>query len=180
MKKDSIKEHLREYSIYQRRKTTINHAFASAIAPVDQYDEATISAALKLLGQDPNGELACVYCDRPAETWDHLESLVEKGNFRGYGHIIGNLVPCCKQCNSAKGAKSWREFVKDPQIEKALEQYVKTYAQSVDLAQVDPQLVAEYTNLKEQILELMEEADKIAAEIRKRLQEQREHHSTRP
>lgn len=180
MKKESIKDHLREYSIYQRRKTTINHAFASAIAPVDQYDETTISAALKSLGQNPNGELACVYCGRPAETWDHLESLVEKGNFRGYGHIIGNLVPCCKQCNSAKGSKSWREFVKDSQIEKVLEQYVKTYAQSVDLAQVDPQLVADYTNLKEQILELMKEADKIAAEIRKRLQEQREHHSPRP
>ncbi|WP_416208851.1 HNH endonuclease [Chloroflexus sp.] len=103
---ESIKKPLREYSIYQERKTTINHAFASAIAPVDQYNQATISESIRLLEQDPNGELTCAYCSQPAETWDHLESLVEHGHFRGYGDIIGNLVPCCKSCHSAKGAKS--------------------------------------------------------------------------
>src|SRR5262249_13804437 len=34
-----IKPHLRPYSIVQRRRTTINHAFASALAPCDEYVE---------------------------------------------------------------------------------------------------------------------------------------------
>jgi hypothetical protein len=42
MKKQSIKFHLSPYPIYQKRKATINHAFASAIAPVDEYVEAIV------------------------------------------------------------------------------------------------------------------------------------------
>jgi hypothetical protein len=36
MKKRSIRFHLSPYSILKKRKTTINHAFASAIGPVDE------------------------------------------------------------------------------------------------------------------------------------------------
>lgn len=91
MKKHSIKSHLAPYSILQKRKTTINHAFASAIAPVDEYDEAKLVAAILLLGQDPASDLTCVYCDLHATTWDHLVGLVENAELRGYGHQIGNL-----------------------------------------------------------------------------------------
>jgi hypothetical protein len=47
MKKEDIKRHLNTYSIYNKRRTTINHAFASAIAPSDNYDEKKISEALE-------------------------------------------------------------------------------------------------------------------------------------
>jgi 5-methylcytosine-specific restriction endonuclease McrA len=42
----------------------------------------------------------CFYCNEvEASTIDHVVPLV-----RGGTHSIGNLVPCCKRCNSSKGA----------------------------------------------------------------------------
>lgn len=171
MKKESIKNHLRPYSIYQGRKTTINHAFASAIAPADEYNEEELNKVLRLLGQNPDRDLTCVYCDQPAETWDHLESLVENGQFRGYGHVIGNLVPCCKRCNSEKGAKPWKEYVKDPQKIKQIEAYAEL-ARKVCLENVDKKWLDEYNSLRDQLLTVMEKADEIAEQIRNQLQTQ--------
>lgn len=71
MKIESIKTHLRPYSIFGKRKTTINHTFASAIAPNDSYDINLLKKAIVLLGQNPEKDLKCVYCDKPAKTWDH-------------------------------------------------------------------------------------------------------------
>jgi hypothetical protein len=89
MKKQSIKTHLKPYSIFQKRKTTINHAFASALAPNDEYNEQVLNNAVRLLGQKPEDELVCVYCGGKAETW----GLVKDSQLRGYGHQIGNLIP---------------------------------------------------------------------------------------
>lgn len=72
MKKATLKYHLNPYSIFTKRRTTINHAFASALAPNDQYDEKVIDDALRVLGQNPDHDLTCVYCGQDAETWDHL------------------------------------------------------------------------------------------------------------
>jgi hypothetical protein len=177
MKKQSIKLHLAPYSILQKRKTTINHAFASAIAPVDRYDEAILGDALKLLGQDPEGDLNCVYCGSPAETWDHLIGLVEKMELRGFGHQLGNLVPCCRSCNSKKGAKSWTLYMKgvapDEQTSAAKQllvtSYVGRYAAPVNLKYAAEQLPDEWTRyceIKQEIFRLMAEADTIAAHLR--------------
>jgi hypothetical protein len=111
MKKQDIKRHLQDYSIYGKRKTTIAHAFASALSVADAYDEKKIDAALRMLGQDPSKDLLCVYCDRPAETWDHIMAIVKDGKFSGYGHQVGNLIPCCKDCNSKKGNRDWKGFL---------------------------------------------------------------------
>jgi HNH endonuclease len=111
MKKETIKKHLRPYSIYQKRKTTIVHAFASALSVADNYDENNISQALMLLGQDPNKDLLCAYCNQMAETWDHIIAVVKDGKFSGYGHQVGNLIPCCKDCNSKKGNRDWKTFL---------------------------------------------------------------------
>src|SRR5687767_8294859 len=113
MNKKSIKTHLKSYSIFQKRKTTINHAFASALAPADSYEDEILSDALECLGQDSNKDLRCVYCDNEAQTWDHLIGLVKDSELRGYGHQIGNLVPCCKSCNSKKGSKDWKLFLRE-------------------------------------------------------------------
>jgi hypothetical protein len=82
VRKKDIKRHLQDYSIYGKRKTTINHAFASALSVADEYDEYKIDTALLSIGQDPNNDLLCVYCDKPAETWDHIMAVVKKGNFQ--------------------------------------------------------------------------------------------------
>jgi hypothetical protein len=177
MKKENIKKHLAAYLIFQKRKTTINHAFASAIAPVVKYDVVKLEAAIRSLGQDPDGHLKCVYCDGDATTWDHLVSLVAKGEFRGNGHQIGNLVPCCGACNSNKGAKSWDIYLRSKTLEpgckvifedrcKVIADYADKYAVVVDpkaVADLCPVEWKQYNEIKKQILSLMKDADKIAA-----------------
>jgi hypothetical protein len=176
MKKQSIKAHLAPYSIFQKRKTTINHAFASAIAPVAEYDVGTLEAAIRLLGQDPDGNLKCVYCDGDATTWDHLVGLVAKGEFRGNGHQIGNLVPCCGACNSKKGAKDWEVYLGSETKALGLvdrRKIIAAYAGKYSVV-VDPKVPAtlrpaewkRYLEIREQIFGLMKEADKIAAGLR--------------
>jgi 5-methylcytosine-specific restriction endonuclease McrA len=178
MKLGSIKTHLRDYKIVDRRRTTISHAFASALAPVDLYDEEKIRTAVsENLGQDPDGELSCVYCDARAETWDHVVGLVKKGVLRGFGHQIGNLVPCCKACNSSKGGKTVAEHLeKLGQSSKAKNirlrricNYTKNYAVKIDLDAIKskrPNEWRQFEDLRAQIVELMEQADVLALELR--------------
>jgi hypothetical protein len=177
MKKQSIKSHLAPYSILQKRKTTINHAFASGIAPVDEYEEVKLGAALRLLGQDPDGDLICIYCGLQAETWDHLIGLVEKAELRGYGHQIGNLAPCCRDCNSKKGAKGWdvhlRRVVPDQSAFEAkyslISSYIDRYAAPVNLkraAEMLPDDWMRYCEIKREIFRLMAEADTVATRLR--------------
>jgi len=177
MKRQSIKAHLAPYSIFQRRRTTINHAFASAIAPVADYDDLKVSAALRLLGQDPDGDLYCVYCGLRATTWDHLIGLVEKAELRGYGHQIGNLVPCCRDCNSKKGAKGWETYLREVVPEQSafevkqslIAGYLKGYAALVNLKQAAELLPDDWTRycaIKQEVFRLMEEADIIATRLR--------------
>jgi len=127
----SIRKHLRPYEIVAHRRTTINHAFASAISPNDEYDDGRVRAAIRALGQNPETELSCVYCGQPAQTWDHVFATVKKSEFSGYGHRIGNLLPCCKPCNSAKGNKNWRKFLEEGQRDDlipVIDAYLKQYA----------------------------------------------------
>lgn len=58
--------------------------------------------ALAFANHDPE----CVYCGATEQlTVDHVRPL-QKG---GSNHPV-NLVPACKSCNSAKGAKNWMEW----------------------------------------------------------------------
>jgi hypothetical protein len=75
VKRRDIARYLKPYSIHQARRTTIANAFASALAPSDKYDDALVLDALSFLGQNPESDLACVYCGKKAETWDHIYSL---------------------------------------------------------------------------------------------------------
>jgi hypothetical protein len=177
MKIESIKKHLSPYSIYQKRHTTIAHAFASALAPVDVYDEAKLLNALKAFGQKDADDIRCVYCEKPAQTWDHLVCLVKKGELNGYGHQIGNLVPSCKDCNSSKGAKDFRVFVaglislSDAQKKRLLtrlenhQQLAKPFKAGDSPADIRKKL-DQLKSLKAKIYDLMKQADAIASEIK--------------
>lgn len=180
MKKTSIKAHLKKYSLVQKRKTTINNAFASAIAPFDAYDEQRIDEVITFLGQIPEENLVCVYCGDNAQTWDHLVSLVEGGKLRGFGHQLGNLVPCCKACNSQKGSKDFVVFVKNSESikgnkEKLIERlglYAGKFAQplSIDLVEVhSPREWQRYNQIRNEIIDLLKEADELADILRERI-----------
>ncbi|RZD16704.1 MAG: hypothetical protein EVJ46_00230 [Candidatus Acididesulfobacter guangdongensis] len=178
MKIDSIKSHLRPYSITNKRKTTINHAFASAIAPNDSYDINKLKEAVRLLGQNED-DLHCVYCGKPAETWDHLVGLVKNSEYSGYGHVIGNLVPCCKDCNSKKGNKNWRDFLKDKdegdKKENIIKEYIKKYyPKKVSREEIEKACSEEMyalDSLKENIIKLFKQADEIAESIRLKIKD---------
>ncbi len=184
MKKEDIKRHLKTYSIYDKRRTTINHAFASSIAPSNNYDENSINEALRFLNQNPNEDLTCVFCEKEAETWDHLIGLVKNGELRGFGHQIGNLVPCCKKCNSKKGSKEFERFINEHggnggngsisknELIKLLTEYQKKFAKKISLETLKNKNHKEYKRflrIKKDIFDLMIQADEVAEELRKNI-----------
>lgn len=173
MNYSDIKRHLKPYSILRSRKTTINHAFASAIAPCDAYDDQAVRNAVISLGQNPDQALSCVYCDGAADTWDHVFATVKNSGFSGAGHRLGNLLPCCKPCNSRKGNRAWKEFLslrKEPEpMRVAREARISAYLEKLHVLDELPVVTPEYTRLleiKNEILRLMAEADKLADAIR--------------
>ncbi len=178
MKASSIRTHLAEYVMVARRKTTINHMFASAIAPVDLYVETELRAAMISLGQNPDADLSCVYCDEPAQTWDHLKALVQGQQFSGFGHQLGNLVPSCKRCNSRKGNKPYDEYIlttsmtpedarcRIARISAYSERYLPRPLAQHEYARRWPEDMSKLDNIRQQILELMQRADAVAARLR--------------
>lgn len=166
----SVKNHLKPYVILARRKTTINHAFAAAIAPSDEYSAATVREAIATLGQDPEN-LRCAYCDEPAQTWDHVFATVKNSNFSGHGHRLGNLLPCCKQCNSSKGNKDWRIFLVQlgapEKLERTrrIESYLSKYS-GIDSLPNDSLEYRKFIKIKSDVLQLLAEADQLAKIIR--------------
>ncbi len=178
VKRQDLRRHLKPYSIARQRTTTINHAFASALAMNGEYDDRLVAQALRALGQDPDGDLQCVYCGRPAEGWDHVTGLVKGTKYVGFGHTIGNLLPCCKGCNSQKGNKDWRDFLRsviaDEEERTAkmalLDAYLARYRPSrfgyEEIANEFPQEVEHLQRLRDAIIELMREADQVAADLR--------------
>jgi len=194
MKANTIRTHFKPYQILGKRKTTINHAFASVIAPNDAYDEELLAEAIRVLGQDPHDDLMCAYCGQnPAETWDHVVGLVKNQQFSGFGHTLGNLLPCCKSCNSSKGNRNWRAFVigliADEESRGAkiaqLESYFARFGGTpISLAEIDalcPDEMSRLRELRQEIYSGMKEADAIAVEIRRKIREslmQRADHRT--
>ncbi|MBL9091034.1 MAG: hypothetical protein JNL96_07400 [Planctomycetaceae bacterium] len=161
----------------QRRKTTINHAFASALAPCDSFEMTRLAKAMKTLGQTNVDDLRCTYCGAEAQTWDHLVGLVKASQLNGYGHQVGNLVPCCKPCNSKKGNQDWKAFIRKAipdatrrtKLESRIKRYLAKYAKPVDLSAANrarPKDWRRYVEIRNSIFELMKEADRLAEQLR--------------
>jgi hypothetical protein len=169
----AIRQHLKPYSIVARRSTTVNHAFAAAVAPCDAYEEQVVRAAVAKLGQDPDSDLVCVYCGLPAETWDHINATVRNKLFSGFGHRLGNLLPCCKPCNSRKGNKAWlahmNSVVLDPAERSRREALIGAYIEQHSTADPPPADSPEYQELlrlQRHVLDLFAQADELAKRIR--------------
>ena len=181
MKAASIKKYLRPSTI-MGRKSTFANAFASALAPYDDYSIDAVAEAMRDLDQDPDADLLCVYCSNQAATWDHVFNRVVKGEFSGHGHRIRNLVPCCRSCNERKGQKPWREFLeitdppdKDLRVRR-MENFLDSAAtQTIGTSEIRRNAESEldqFINIRSQIFELMAEADRLAAIIRQKSSDQ--------
>ena len=175
MRYPTVRNHLKPYVMVSRRKTTINHAFAAAIAPSDDYDVQRVRQALALLGQDPDQDLRCAYCGATAQTWDHVFATVKDSRFSGYGHRLGNLLPCCKLCNSAKGNKDWRKFLSEIKLPASARQQaegqISAYLAKFSTLDTLPEMSKEYERLlqiRNDVLALLAEADQVAKLIRER------------
>ncbi len=173
MRYKDIRRFLRPYSMVASRTTTISHAFAASIAPCDAFDDQSVRMALMVLDQDPDAELECAYCGARAETWDHVHATVQNKKFSGYGHRLGNLLPCCKPCNSKKGNKNWLVFLQTLPITEALraerESRITSYLRVYGAKDPVPEHLPEYEQLQElrrQVLQLFREADELARVIR--------------
>jgi Zn finger protein HypA/HybF involved in hydrogenase expression len=180
---DSIRKQMRAYSIFGRRKTTVNHAFASAIAPNEEYDDDRVDEAMRILEQDPN-RLTCVYCGQEATGWDHVFSLVKNNEFSGYGHVLRNLVPSCGDCNSSKGSMNWSDFFKSEYLknkvhdgrrletnEMRLTSYVKDLKPvgTSEIRRLCPTEMDRLDLLKAKIFDQMKEADEVGNIVRSKV-----------
>jgi 5-methylcytosine-specific restriction endonuclease McrA len=171
----SIRSHLKAYSLVAKRTTTINHAFAAAIAPHDDFDEKRVREGLAVLGQDADADLLCAYCGERAETWDHVHATVTETEFSGHGHRLGNLLPCCKPCNSRKGNLDWRAWLRRLDVseqvrserEMRIALYVEKYGDIDELAKHLPEY-QELLELRRQVREIFRKADALAAVIRQK------------
>ncbi len=123
----------------------------------------------------------CVYCGEPAETWDHVFGLVKNLKYSGYGHVIGNLLPCCKKCNSAKGNKNWLDFltkkIDDDSLRREKFKIIDNYLQEhlsneLSYSNIEKKChdeIANYEKIKLQIFDLMKKADIVAASIKNKI-----------
>lgn len=156
------------------RSSTVSNAFAQALAPADDYDEARLETAFRGLGLVGDGVLLCAYCSRPANSVDHLNPLVNNKKFTGWGHVFGNLVPACGDCNQSKGGRPWRDFaresgVRESQIQKleAYEQQSPTPVSQDDLAKLYPDLIDAYERLRNLNEDILRTAQSLANEIQR-------------
>lgn len=174
----TIAKYLRPSTIVGR-KSTFSNAFASALAPHDIYNLATVTEAMRDLDQDPDAELQCVYCGAQAATWDHVFNRTVKGEFSGHGHRVRNLVPCCRTCNESKGSKSWREFLdklsppdKDVRISRMERFLGGANAQPINTEAMRHRAgeeLKQFLEIRSQVFDLMAEADRLAAIIRQKV-----------
>ena len=172
MKFKDIRRHLKPYSMVTNRTTTINHAFAACIASSDIFNAEKVIAAIVSLKQDPEKDLVCVYCGAAAETWDHVHATVKNNYFSGHGNKLGNLLPCCKECNSKKGNKHWRAYLEnmkpgDLQIDRVT--IISAYLETYEAQDVVPKQLPEYQELqklKAEVLGIFAKADALAKIIR--------------
>lgn len=179
MKKNDLKRHLKDYSIYGKRSSTISHAFASALSIADDYDVTKIDKAITILGQNPDDDLLCAYCDSPAETWDHIKAVVVKTAYSGFGHQINNLLPCCKSCNSAKGNKDWKVYLELKGLDTVerinfIEKYLNhNYTDTKNLLETDDfkEDLKVFNQIKERVFELFKLGDQQAKYIRDKIRQ---------
>ena len=93
----------------------------------------------------------CAYCGQEATHLDHLHPMVRDNEPTGFGTDPGNLVPCCKNCNTPKGNMAWEDFMRSSKCEhiakpnKTIQQSINERIQNIsDFQKVMP---AQFTDI---------------------------------
>lgn len=103
------------------RVSTLTYEVSKALAKVphaERCDEEQCKKKLELLGCDIG---RCVYCNaalcgNKTNAGDHFYPMVKGGRPTEYCDDFWNIVPCCQNCNSCKGGKSFWEWTKEEVI----------------------------------------------------------------
>jgi hypothetical protein len=116
----------------------------------------------------------------------HVIDVVNQLNYRhssdyggnwstGFGHTLGNLVPSCRDCNSSKGNKPWREWIETwPKMTTEQQKLIHCYASELtprqklfsDWESEFPEQMAEIRGHWDAVLDHMKKADAVVEEMR--------------
>lgn len=96
-------------SLIKGRIGTLIYEFSKllAIPHIDLTTDEDIELKHSILNMNDK----CEYCEmKDATTMDHFMCLVKNSKPTEYCNDIWNLVPCCKECNSSKGGRTFEEW----------------------------------------------------------------------
>lgn len=95
-------------SAYQHRKRALEAGNVSLRESVKSRPKSATPEAVRAVFGKANKH--CVYCGKHSRelTTDHYVP-ISKGGL----HVVSNLVPCCRQCNSSKGARDPEEWIEE-------------------------------------------------------------------
>ena len=96
----------------------------------------------------------CCYCGRGISATDlYQDHLIPVNQYSLGLHAWGNVVPCCKDCNSAKQQQDWQVFLKSKAQGETFHQRANKISQFVKDKKYDPNLnLADYAgNLYEDV-----------------------------
>lgn len=85
--------------------------------------------------------------------------------------MIGNLLPCCGNCNEKKGNKDWEAFLKQKGNSNKKIRILKKYFKKYLPAKINPEKLCpreskQLDNIKSKIFKLFKKADKIAVKVK--------------
>ncbi|MBR6072504.1 MAG: HNH endonuclease [Acholeplasmatales bacterium] len=163
------------------RISTINNAFAISIIPYVPPQEEVLEEYYNELKIEPK---QCGYClTKGAKTVDHIFPVVKDGLPFGYLTDINNLIPCCKDCNSKKGGKLFKDWYKSKENIKRLKElklnettineryniisdYIKKHEKQYDFEKIiGKEKWDEFVRRKNKMTELLEDNQKFCDEL---------------
>ena len=167
------------------RSSSITNAFVNGIIPSIVPTEDEIREVLSVLGMDEN-TICCAYCGDKMTEWDHFRPIIINQRATGYISEIANQVPSCGKCNQSKRNAHWKTWmlsgaekspasrnIKDLDIRiKRLEDFESRFSPTkIDIEEiVGKELYDRYWTLWEELLDKMQEAQKLSDELKTILQ----------
>lgn len=175
------------------RSSSITNAFFNAIIPIHEPSEAEELEALKILDIDPE-DIRCAYCGDKASEWDHLRPIITDQQPTGYITEIANLVPACGKCNQSKGKRHWLEWMESSARLSPRSRDVPHLQARIDrltlYAMWKPPTVVNFTSIIDadlwkthhtnwrKVLDLLQESQKLAKQIRQMVSEAPSHRNS--
>lgn len=169
------------------RKSAIRSIFTRCLIPGIEPSPEDYATALCILRQKPGAALACCYCGDAATEWDHLRPVMRNGTPTGALSIIQNLVPACSKCNQSKGNRHWHEWITGEAPLSPATRGVRRLRRKIGIlrryeqwgegldgllaGRLDQDLLSQHWASLDEVLAILDRADRDAAKLRQTLAE---------